>query len=178
MTIVEVSGNIDWRLPNDDWRRRGRARWWGEIHCSNYPIHLFSNKRISNKRITIGDVVFLMPGTPKISNKTAPEVLNVSSPPAAKAMGGVPGWQPGVYGLAIKNLEAMREINGWIGIERSIPSDQKIQLMMMMLACISTASGPSITHDGELSGIIMIEDIWMRLLKWWLEVQNMAQLLR
>ena len=71
----------------------------------------FTNSLINefpNKRITTGDVVFLMPGTPKIANKTAPQVLNVSSP----------GWQPGVYGLAIKNLEATCEINGWIGIER------------------------------------------------------------
>ena len=51
----------------------------------------------------------------------------------------------------------MGGFNGWIGIERSVPSAQKAQ--MMMLACISIASGPSITHDGELSGIIMIEDI-------------------
>src|SRR6056297_1930746 len=76
------------------------------------------------KRITIGDVVFLMPGTPEIANKAAPEVLNVSSP----------GFQPGDYGGQTKNLETMDEINGWIGIERIIPSDQKTQ--MMMLACI------------------------------------------
>jgi len=68
-------------------------------------ITQFTNSLINefpNKRITTGDVVFLMPGTPIIVNKTAPEVLNVSSPPAAKAMGGVPGWQPGDHGLTIK----------------------------------------------------------------------------
>ena len=53
-----------------------------------------------------------MPGTTEITNKTAPEVLNVSSPPAAKAMGGVPGWQPGDYGGQTKNLEAIGGING------------------------------------------------------------------
>ena len=52
-------------------------------------------------------------------------MLNVSSPPAAKAMGGVTGWQPGDYGGQTKNLEAMGEINGWIGIERLIPSAKK-----------------------------------------------------
>ena len=89
-----------------------------------------------NKRITIVEVVFLMPGTTKITNKTALEVLNVSSPPAAKAMGGVPGWQPGDYG-GQKNLEAVREINGWISIERSIPgakkSDDDARLMLNCL---------------------------------------------
>ena len=65
-----------------------------------------------NKRITIGEVAFLMPGTTKIANKTAPWVRPFSSP----------GFQPGVCRLAIKNLEVMGEINGWSGIERSIPS--------------------------------------------------------
>jgi len=36
---------------------------------------------------------------------------------------------------------------------------------MMMLACCSTASGPSITHDGDLNGIIMIEDILMAIVE-------------
>src|SRR6056297_287338 len=95
----------------------------------------------SNKRITIGNVVFLMPGTPEIANKTAPEVLNISSPPAAKAMGGVPGWQPGDYGGQTKNLETKGEINGWIGIERSIPS---VPTALRPIICL-TATGP---HNG------------------------------
>ena len=80
--------------------------------------------------------------------------MSVAHPPL-KLWVACPGGNPGFRDWLKKNLEAMGEINGWSGIERLIPNAQKAQ--MMTTRC-STASGPPITHDGDLNGIIMIDD--------------------